>query len=314
LAGIATQHPQVDIDGLATAAREQVERAIGIDDSADGGVFAHEQAALIEGMLRGFYRYAWPLLLEQYPVIVSVEQEMEYRHGNCLFMSRPDLVMENRAGDLVYVEFKTTSSKRDQWLTSWDTAVQLHSTSKAIEQTLGRSVEAVIVQGLYKGYSDQKGKQNSPFCYAYQRGGNPPFYAGEVSYEYKPGFRKAPTWELPNGVKGWVNGMPDVVLADQFPHTAPIFINERLVEAFFTQRELREKEIALAHQMLPIMGSEALLNLSFPQNFSACANAYGKPCEFQHLCFAGIEDPLEHGFVLRTPNHPKEGEQWQTSS
>jgi hypothetical protein len=225
---------------------------------------------------------------------------MEYPHGDhLLFMSRPDLVVADKHGTLVYIEYKTTSSKRDEWINQWDTAVQLHSSVKAIEHTLGRKVGAVVVQGLYKGYVAYS-KQTSPMCYAYLRGANPPFTVGEISYDYKAGFKKSPTWELPNGVKGWVGGMSDILLSEQFPQTAPIFINDRMVDAFFKQREVRESEIQQGGDVDQV----------FPQNFSQCNPGWGKPCQFRQLCFGGADNPLDHGFVPRMPHHPREMEQF----
>jgi hypothetical protein len=225
-------------------------------------------------------------------------------------MSKPDLVVRGKDGAVYYIEYKSTSSKREDWINSWETAVQLHSTVKAIEATKGHPVDGVIVQGLYKGYASY-GKQNSPFCYAYKRNGNPPFSKDETIYEYKAGFKRYPTWELDGGVRGWINGMPDVTLAEQFPQTPPIFVKEDLVNAFFEQRKWREAEIKMGIQMISFLPEDTkteVLNVVFPQRFDQCQPGWGKPCGYRKLCHGSSDNPLEQGYVYRVPHHQRETE------
>ena len=318
LAAIAAFHRgtgSVDIDAIATTANRQM--AEGLLTSTSGEVsevdFALEQAALVEGLLRGFHKYVWPQLMGQYPNILHIEEEMKYEHDGLTFMSRPDLVIGNDNGDVVYVEYKSTSSKKEGWINSWGTAVQLHSTIKAIEATTGRKVDSVIVQGLYKGF-ESYGKQSSPFCYGYHRYGNPPFSKTETIYEWKAGFKRTPTWEMEGGVKAWVDGMPPEVIANQFPQTPQIFVNEDMISSFFNQRKWREKEIELAMNMLPDIVNEdgviEVLDVTFPQKFDQCIPAFGKPCEYRKLCFGHVENPLEEGYQVRVPHHQAELESW----
>lgn len=310
LAGIARGLP---IDEIAAAAYKQMYDTLITNggDVGEGEVmeFAKEQATLVEGLLRGFYRQVWPVLTTQYPNVLAIEQEMVYEHDGLSFMAKPDLVLGDNEGNAVYVEYKSTASKKDNWVNSWGTAIQLHSTIKAIEATLGVKVAAVIVQGLYKGY-ESYGKQSSPFSYCYKRQGNPPFSETHISYDYKPGFKRYPTWELEGGVKKWVEDMPIEVLTAQFPRTPPIFVKDELVEAFFKQTSYREHEIQLARQMLEIIedpeARNEILNVTFPQTFSECFPAWGKPCPFRSICHGNLENPLEHGFQKRIPHHEPE--------
>jgi hypothetical protein len=309
---------ELDLDKLCEAAFHQMHAALISAGAGEVGAetFALEQATLVEGLIRGFYKHVWPRLMEQYPEILYVEQEMEFAHDGLLFMSKPDLVVGNK-DQVVYVEYKSTSSKKDNWINSWDTAVQLHSTCKAVEATTGTRVDAVVVQGLYKGY-ESYGKQSSPFCYAYRRAGNPPFTHEEISYEYRAGFKRFPVWGLPGGIGAWVDKMPTATLADQFPQTPPIFINEELVEAFFRQRATREHNIAFFHrqdkrlddpELVTDMTHESLLDMSFPQRFDQCSPGWGRGCEYKKLCHGAVRDPLSEGFTWRTPHHAKELEQ-----
>lgn len=298
----------VPIDEIADAAR--LDMVKNLTDSLDVVIpeameFACEQAALTEGIIRGVYKHVWPRLMEMYPKIVYVETEMEYLLSDgYVFMTKPDLIVEDREGELVYLEYKSTSSKQEKWIQSWDTAVQLHSSIKATEATTGRKPSYVQIVGMYKGY-ESYGKQSSPFCYAYKKFGNPPFTQDQVQYEYKAGFRRFATWELPGGTKGWVDSMPENVLANQFPMTAPILVNDDLVDAFFRQRLAREREIA----NLPPDHNLYDLDSVFPQKFDQCVPSFGWSCEYKKLCHGRVDEPLQEGFELRTPHHARELEE-----
>lgn len=306
LAGVKT-----DIDKLASVAYAQMYEQLYPKDGVvlpEQVEFAKEQATLVEGMLRGFYKHVWPKLLDQYK-IVAIEQEMEYRldpEGQFIFMAKPDLIVETKEGELVYIEYKTTSDKKEKWIQSWETAVQLHSSILATEQTLGRRPAYVQIVGLYKGY-ESYGKQGSPFCYAYKKSGNPPFTQDQTAYEFKAGFKRYPTWELPGGTKTWIDAMPDNVLTDQFPLTAPIFVNEDLVESFFRQRYQRENDILCGVQgMADNPDDDTIIDDVFPQRFDQCAPGFGRPCQYKKLCHANVPDPLTDGFELRQPHHARE--------
>jgi len=304
----------IDIDLIATTAYQQVFDSLPKpEDSTPLDLtkveFAKEQATLIEGLIRGFYKHVWPKLMAKYR-IASVELPTIHRHGRNLGMvAKPDLILQDQGDDsLWYYEYKTTSSKKDEWIKSWEYAIQLHSSIRAVEQTTGNSIDGVIIQGLYKGYRSYD-KQGSPFCYAYKKNGNPPFTKDQIAYEYKSGFFRVPTWELEGGVKGWVESMPSNVLADQFPQTAPIFVNDFLIDAFFKQQELRQRDIVAVSEYLrggegTPEGIQEAINDVFPQRFDQCRPSFGYECPYLKLCHSNAgENPLENGFVYRTLDH-----------
>lgn len=302
-----------DIDLIASTAHDQLVASLLADTSGEVSEvdFAHEQAALVEGLLRGFYKHAWPRLMSSYPRIIHIEQEMRFDHDGLVFMSRPDLVLADLDGNLWYVEYKSTSSKKEGWVNGWQTAVQLHSTVRAIEETTGEKVQGVVVQGLYKGY-ESYGKQNSRFCYAYHRSGNPPFTAETTRYDYAAGYKRVPVWEMVGGVSQWVADMPADILGDQFPQVPPIFINDALVNSFFQQRAYREHEIELANGMMEGAegeGVEGILDAAYPQKFESCHPYFGRPCGYLKLCHGPQVDPLMSGYEWRTPHHALEVEQ-----
>lgn len=314
--GLAAIAEGIAIDDIATAGFKQVyvpliEAATNPntgeiqDEDID---YAKEQATLVEGLLRGFHKHVWPRLMNDYTVYL-VEKPMVYRHGDLGMMVKADLVLQSKLDEtLWYVEYKSTSSKREEWVKSWETNVQLHSSIYAIEQSEGIEVTGVIVQGLYKGY-ESYGKLSSPMCYAYKKSGNPPFTQSQVSYKYLNGWRRTPTWELEGGLKAWVEGMPEEVLADQFPQTPPIFINKDLIDAFFRQQTMRQHQIIdalvnLKSADLDAWDKQSVLDEVFPQNFEACTPSWGRfECQYKLLCHGGVEDPLMHGFVARDVKH-----------
>lgn len=322
LAAIASMHPKVDIDAIGEAAFQQVKENLikngeGSDEEIDN--FSSEQACLAEGLLRGFYKQAWPSLMKRYPKIVAVERDVVFKHndqgeadpsGRFEFHAKPDLILStDDETEVVYNEYKTTSNKKEKWINSWDKSIQAHATLKAINQTLGLELSGIIVQGLYKGY-ESYGKLSTPLAYAYHRYGNPPFTQTETIYEWKAGFKKYPVWLLPGGVKAWVESMPEQVLLEQFPCTPLIFPDEALISTFFRQRAKREHQIKLAandiknheqHQSgdtLAILKRD-ILDEVFPQRFNKCKPAWGFECNFQQLCHGGCNDPLKAGFTYR---------------
>lgn len=312
LAAIATYYEQkvgVDIDLIALTAAGQMRLSLmeAMEGEPNAEAYSNEQACLVEGLLRGYHKHVWPRLIQMYPEVIAIEKECSLVLDDTLtFMAKPDLILASEDGEWHYIEYKSTSNKKNEWIQSWNTAVQLHSSVKAVEETLGKAPVDVTVLGLYKGYFSY-GRQNSPIVYAYIKRGNPPFTEDVIAYEYKSGLRKYPVWELEGGVKKWIDEMPETVLAEQFPMTPPIYVNDDLVGAFLIQLVLREREIACAEGTSPTQLT--VLDEVFPQRFDQCMSAWGSPCEFTKLCHSYVEDPLQEGFSYRKPHHGPEMEQ-----
>ena len=324
IANLWKRDGKVDIDLIATTAFKQVHDAVlesSVGTKDDVAEFAKEQGTLVEGLMRGFYRHQWPTIVARWPRILAIETDVTYYHdldgvgtkkGPFGFMAKPDLVVESDDGaEKVYLEYKSTSNKKDQWINSWDRTVQVHATREAIAQSLGIDCTAVVVQGLYTGY-ESYGKLASPMCYAYHRWGNPPFTQNETLYEYRSGFKRYPVWNLDGGVKKWVDEMPLDILMEQFPQTPLIFPTPDDTREFFAQRALRELEIRQGRNLIKGMeegpARTALLRKHFPQTRNKCKPAWGYECPLQHLCFGSINDPLKAGMSRREPHHQTEVE------
>src|SRR4051812_36201098 len=68
LAAIATYYKEgqeVDIDLVAFSAAGQMRMTLqeAMEGQPNASDYANEQAALVEGMLRGYYKYTWPKLI-----------------------------------------------------------------------------------------------------------------------------------------------------------------------------------------------------------------------------------------------------------
>ena len=303
LAGIAHG---IDIDSLAEAARDQMIQTLEEQPQPDREEYALEQATLVEGLIRGFYRATWPKLQALFPTIVHIEKEFLLEHGpeGALgFLAKPDLLVRDEQGALHYVEYKTTSSNKEEWVNSWQTAIQLHSSVEAVEKEMGEPVESVRIIGLYKGYVSYN-RQNSPLCYLYYKQGNPPFTKDQWSYDYKSGFNKYPVWRREGGVKQLVEEMPLEVLAGQFPLVPPIFPDKAMVGEFFRQTTIREVEIYNALEEIKAdRGTEELIDRVFPKMFEQCVPSWGRPCPYVPLCHGQVDQPLSGGFSLRESHH-----------
>lgn len=321
--GLAAITAGLSIDEICDAAKMQFRAHLleGHEEEADAQHFAEEQCALVEGLLRGYNKHIWPRLQDEYDV-VACEKEMLYEHDGLHFMAKPDLLLRNKeSGDLVYVEFKSTSSVKDKWIGSWQTAVQVHSSIRAVEATIGEKITQVIIQGLNKSYVSQYDRQESIFCYGYFKQGTPPFTPDTWSYVYRAGLKKAPIWQRAGGVKKWVEDMPENLLSQQLPITPPIFINDGLVNSFFRQRATREHTIREARDMIDKLMEEGntefaqeILDRDFPQYFEACSPAWGDGCAYKKLCHGKQVDPLTVGYSMRHSHHEPERLQHEQQS
>lgn len=263
-------------------------------------------ATLAVNMIRGFQRYVWPALMGEYEVI-ETEKWIEYTPiSGFKFRARQDLLLRNKFdGHLCYVDYKTTSTNKPQWIKSWSKSVQLHSSMYAMRRTTGHQVERAIVIGFNKGYDDAKlHTRRSILNYGWV---NRQFsMTPEYSYEYK----KSKGWELfaaNEEFEGseWVDNMPTEILSEQFPQTGPIFVREDIAETWFRQQLIREQEVADALQQLEtvtdVLQIQPILDKYFKQNFSHCEPAYGYDCEFKNYCWIPHvnADPLGSGQFKR---------------
>ena len=331
LAAIAHQHSldgAADIDKIATDSAaffaktltEYYTKGEGeLPQTSPNWLLMMEQSTLLEAMLRGFYKQHWPTLIAQYPVVVGYEKETIFPHdftgklnkkGPFVYKAKPDLMLaEDQSSPVIYVEHKSTSTKKPEWISSWEYAMQVHGSAKAIEFTLDREVLGTIINGMYKG-STMYGKFSSELVYAYVTKGNPPFNKQVILPGYKAGAKKTPVWELQGGVKAYINQLSPETLSEQFPQTPLIFTNESMAEDFFRQRAMRESKVKDSITLMDTVPDNIKLNIMdevFPQSFSKCSPSFGRACDFLGLCHGPQsvkDDPIGSGkFAARDREH-----------
>lgn len=290
------------------------------EDEEEGRRLADETSCLVEGLIRGFHRHMWPLLIRDYDIIGG-EREIIYDYdidGQLVrFGCRPDLLARKKDGGGVwYFEYKTPGSLGRTWFEQWTTAIQLQAGAWATGRVVGEEVEGAIVQALYKGDKDRQGRSTSPFTYCYYKPGNPPFTAEQFSQDYKPagsGWTRRAVYTLPGGCEAQVRRLSGEVLAAQFPQSPPVFLNEDLVRDWLRQTALRELEIKRASEELrkkewPEGRKQRLMDTVFRQNFDTCTPYKGSPCQYRHICHGGAQLPTVENegvgmYVWRQPHH-----------
>lgn len=113
-------------------------RGIQSESGDDEDIVAKEQAALIEGMLRGYEKVQLPKLLAEYEVLEVEKEESFQLADDIVLMARADaLLLERESGDLYIQSFKTAAS----WDSRTDKSAQFDmqglSEMAAVEGRLG---------------------------------------------------------------------------------------------------------------------------------------------------------------------------------
>ena len=168
-----------------------------------------EQCALVEGLLWAFIRVVLPAILEDF-TIVAIEEETELVVGctcglgevnghdlhaargcqGVVVPTRADILLRRKVdGALMNWDYKTSSdiNSRD-WKQQWQDNPQLALNSLGAERQHGEHIDFCYILGLDKGHRartkaehdlgrEKTGpkRQESIFCYAWFRPGNPPF-------------------------------------------------------------------------------------------------------------------------------------------
>lgn len=249
--------------------------------------------------VHGYSKYVWPKVREEFTAEL-IEKELILDRPPLWVACTPDLGLRSKRNrKLVYREFKTTGSSRAEWVLHWPYAVQIHIGLKAMEEEFGERVDYGNVMGLYNGYV-YKGRLAHPYVWAYYK-------EGEWSHEYKYGWEYAPVWEYPDGIEAWVERLGEEGAAKVFTWSAPIFLNDRLLESLIRRRVEREKEIRRVKEAAK--KDERVREIHFEQRFSHCRPPFGQPCPYLAACHNETVNvaPLRSGlYVPRTPHHELE--------
>lgn len=252
------------------------------------------------GWLAADALYMEPALRTEYDN-VAVEGELVLDRTPLWVAVTPDRLLKHREGGyMVYQERKTTITAGSKWTNHWPYAIQVHLGLKAIEEEMGVRPAFGQIRGMLKG--DNRGDRLAhPYVWAYRRG---PDWTHDYTKARSAGWDHAPVWEYPGGVVEWVQRLGEEVARAQFPHSPPIFCNDRMVEDMILTRIARATEIAEVAERSQHDWQTRLLY--FEQRFEQCRPAFGDPCPFISCCFNAKvnQNPLaSRDYVIRTPHH-----------
>jgi hypothetical protein len=303
--------------------------------SAAEGIFERqEQWYLVEGLLRGFHRVRYPLIMEEFDVVeTEVEREVELIPGVKL-MVRFDIVLRRKDdGLLVIFDYKTLSYLSEDWQKQHEISLQTLLYTWAARQIWPDEVGGIGIQyeGLLKGLKKKetaksspfldKRIQQSPFCYGW-------WFAAVGLWQSEwprnaKGWTKVAVWDH-HTPQEWVELLDHQGrLNDLFPVipvVLPTLRDQELAVSQVVRAEmnfiLRLDELealAVAPHLSPEDQAERRLRwerILFEQNRGRCYK-YGlnHGCPFIGYCFneTAALDPIgSGGYVERTPHHAAE--------
>ena len=248
-----------------------------------------------------------PATLAEFEV-VSIEKELILDRWPLWVACTPDLVLRRRDNPKykVYREYKSTGRVSRGWVDHWPTAVQVHIGLKAEEEDSGEAPKYGEVMGLYKG-EWKGGWLRHPYVWAWVGGGGDPANANNWTHEYKTGLERHPVWEYPDGVVEWVKRLGQEVAAGIFPFSAPIFLNETMLDTMIEAETHRELEIETVKDSC--QNDRMVRARYFRPNFERCNPVIGGDCPYLAACHNKEvnKSPLGSGlFVPREPHHDVE--------
>lgn len=233
---------------------------------------------------------------------IGIEKDIILDRGELWVPTTPDRVLRHRKHPttIVYQEYKSTISAGSKWQQSWRYQIQLHIGLKAIEEELGIKPSFARIVGLLKGdYRD--GRMVHPYVWAY--------YSAKMnkwSHEYKTGsdWTHMPTWEYPGGIVAWVKFCGQEVALSQFPHSVPVFLDERMLNDWIRRRTDRQRTISAVKDRCRT--DLEWRGLHFERRTNQCRPAFGDLCPYLLPCWNATAelDPLSTGdYEVRKPHH-----------
>jgi hypothetical protein len=248
-----------------------------------------------------FRRWILPSLLDGHEV-VATEHEVVLERGDLWIAATPDLILRRlKDGKLIVIDYKTVGLLGRSWTLYWPYAIQMHILIKAVEEEYQTPVAYAQVVGLVKG-REEGPLLRHPYTYAYT-----PMEGGAWDAKWHRDWMLRLVDEREGGVEKWVIDQGEEVGRGLFPFSAPIFLNERLLDSLVHDRHKRESDLTKVRHLCQ---TEPLVRAQyFEQRFSKCRAAFGSECGYLAACHnATVEaDPLGSGlYIKRTPHHDLE--------
>lgn len=256
------------------------------------------------GWLVSWALYMEPKIREKYDTL-AVEHDLILDRTPLWIPVKPDRVLRDKtSGDLVYLEYKSCLSASQKWLLSWHFAIQLHSSLAALSEEMKETVKFAQIVGMLKGNrSLSDGRLLHPYVWGWYNAASDKWenrYEAARSADWQP----RPVWEYPGGIIEWVRGCGQDQALAQFPFTAPVFYQQRILDNWVARQIYRRKEVLANEEVCRtdlVRRSEI-----FPMRTKQCRPAYGDPCPYLRLCWnasshnAPSQDP---DFEPRQPHH-----------
>jgi hypothetical protein len=257
------------------------------------------------GWIAAFALFIEPKIREEFETI-SIEAEHILDRDPLWVSYTPDRYLRHREGGyLVYREYKTAKMAGPKWMQSWPFAIQLHIGLAGMEEELGEKVAYGQIMGLMKG-EVREGRLRHPYVWGWHNA-----KSGEWTHDYNKArsaqWEPMPVWEFPGGVVAWVQRCGEAVALGQFPHSAPVFLDRRLLEDWVVRRTQREE--TLVEVMEECRADWQKRIIYFEPRTEQCRPAYGDPCPYLLPCHnaAVRENPLAcPDYTRRTPHHETE--------
>lgn len=252
---------------------------------------------------------AWALFIEpkirlKYETI-AVEQDLILDRTPLWVPVKPDRLLRDRSSkQLVYFEYKSTLTASQKWLLSWHFAIQLHSSLAAIMEETQEEVKFAQVVGLLKGSrSLSDGRLLHPYVWGWYNE-----KTGKWTNKYEDArtadWAPRPVWEYPGGIVEWVSWCGQETAIAQFPFTAPVFYNGRILNNWILRQTHRRREVSSVEtDCVTDLNKRAIY---FPMRTKQCRPAFGDPCPYTRLCWnasSNYDAQKDPGFMVREPHH-----------
>ena len=258
------------------------------------------------GWIAAFALYVEPKWRAEWDTI-QVEHELILDRSPLWVPFTPDRVLQHKDSKaIVYKEFKSCKEAGYRWQQSWPFAVQLHIALAGLEEEMKIKPNYGQIVGLMKGREGSAGHLVHPYVWAYY---SP--IKDEWTHDYNRArgseWRPEPVWNYPDGLVKWVQRLGEDIGMAQFPHSAPVFLNPKLLDEWVIRRKSRR---------LRLKASEGLSRqkpefraIMFEKRTDQCRPAFGEQCPYLMYCWNAEvnRDPLGSGhYVPRVPHHEVE--------
>lgn len=281
-----------------------------------------EMTALCQGIVYGWYRQRYPVLLEDYNIL-DAEKSYTWKISEDFdYNFRIDALLERKDDKrLVILDFKTTKKCDGEWARMFEHDIQSILYCRAAEEVLGiTDLLGMQFEGMAKGFArtDTSRKspfygmmiQYSPYCYGYQD------RDGGYHAEYHASYTRIRSWEHMTIPEWYDNVIAHTPEADDLFAIVPPFkplakTTQLVIDSIVREEDLHHakvRRLAKVNQDYPELVIP-MENQLFERHTDHCLR-YGSDyrCSAYDICWtSGVREDLDaHGFVPRVPNHTED--------